>query len=45
MDQAALALNEGTLSVEDAAMAKWWATELQGKVIDRRLQPSAGTAS
>ncbi|MEZ5215899.1 MAG: acyl-CoA dehydrogenase family protein [Ilumatobacteraceae bacterium] len=42
VDQAALALNEGTLSVEDAAMAKWWATELQGKVIDRCLQLFGG---
>jgi alkylation response protein AidB-like acyl-CoA dehydrogenase len=30
-------LNAGTLSVSDAAMAKWWTTELQQKVVDRCL--------
>ena len=30
-DQAVLALNAGELSPEDAAMAKWWSTELQGR--------------
>ncbi len=42
IDQAVLALNAGTLSVEDAAMAKWWATELQGKVIDGCVQLFGG---
>jgi alkylation response protein AidB-like acyl-CoA dehydrogenase len=41
-DQAVLALNAGELSVEDAAMAKWWSTELQGRVIDRCLQLHGG---
>jgi alkylation response protein AidB-like acyl-CoA dehydrogenase len=41
-DQAVLALNAGELSAEDAAMAKWWSTELQGRVIDRCLQLHGG---
>ncbi|TDU84151.1 alkylation response protein AidB-like acyl-CoA dehydrogenase [Kribbella voronezhensis] len=35
-------LNAGTLSVSDAAMAKWWTTELQQKVVDRCLQLHGG---
>jgi alkylation response protein AidB-like acyl-CoA dehydrogenase len=35
-------LNAGDLSVEDAAKAKWWSTELQGRVIDRCLQLHGG---
>jgi alkylation response protein AidB-like acyl-CoA dehydrogenase len=34
--------NEGRLSVSDAAMAKWWTTELQNKVADRCLQLHGG---
>jgi alkylation response protein AidB-like acyl-CoA dehydrogenase len=41
-DQAVLALNAGELSPEDAAMAKWWSTELQGRVIDRCVQLHGG---
>ncbi|MFZ0090241.1 MAG: acyl-CoA dehydrogenase family protein [Solirubrobacteraceae bacterium] len=41
-DQAVLALNRGDLSREDAAMAKWWSTELQGRVIDRCVQLHGG---
>jgi alkylation response protein AidB-like acyl-CoA dehydrogenase len=41
-DQAVLALNADTLSAEDAAMAKWYATELQGRVIDRCVQLHGG---
>jgi alkylation response protein AidB-like acyl-CoA dehydrogenase len=41
-DQAVLALNDSDLSPEDAAMAKWWATELQGRVIDRCVQLHGG---
>jgi alkylation response protein AidB-like acyl-CoA dehydrogenase len=41
-DQAVLALNAGDLSAEDAAMAKWWSTELQGRVIDRCVQLHGG---
>jgi alkylation response protein AidB-like acyl-CoA dehydrogenase len=32
----------GRLSVSDAAMAKWWTTELQQKVMDRCLQLHGG---
>jgi alkylation response protein AidB-like acyl-CoA dehydrogenase len=35
-------LNAGKLSVSDAAMAKWWTTELQKKVVDRCLQLYGG---
>ncbi|HSY14592.1 MAG TPA: acyl-CoA dehydrogenase family protein [Jatrophihabitantaceae bacterium] len=35
-------LNEGDLSAEDAAKAKWWATELQGRVVDKCLQLHGG---
>jgi alkylation response protein AidB-like acyl-CoA dehydrogenase len=41
-DQAVLALNDGELTAADAAMAKWWATELQGRVIDRCVQLHGG---
>ncbi|MGH2891255.1 MAG: acyl-CoA dehydrogenase family protein, partial [Solirubrobacteraceae bacterium] len=41
-DQAVLALNRRELSAEDAAMAKWWSTELQGRVIDRCVQLHGG---
>ncbi len=41
-DQAVLALNAGELSASDAAMAKWWCTELQGRVIDRCVQLHGG---
>ena len=41
-DQAVLALNRGELSAQDAAMAKWWATELQGRVVDRCVQLHGG---
>jgi alkylation response protein AidB-like acyl-CoA dehydrogenase len=35
-------LNAGELSAADAAKAKWWCTELQGRVIDRCLQLHGG---
>jgi alkylation response protein AidB-like acyl-CoA dehydrogenase len=35
-------LNAGRLSVVDAAMAKWWTTELQNKVADRCVQLHGG---
>ncbi len=41
-DQAVLALNRSELSPEDAAMAKWWSTELQGRVVDRCVQLHGG---
>ena len=37
-----MALNAGELTAEDAAMAKWWCTELQGRVVDRCLQLHGG---
>jgi alkylation response protein AidB-like acyl-CoA dehydrogenase len=35
-------LNAGRLSNEAAAMAKWWTTELEGRVLDRCLQLHGG---
>ena len=34
--------NQGDLSVEEAAMAKWWTTELQKRVVDQCLQLHGG---
>lgn len=34
--------NLGELSISDAAMAKWWTTELQKKVVDQCLQLHGG---
>jgi alkylation response protein AidB-like acyl-CoA dehydrogenase len=42
VDQCARALNEGELTPEDAATAKWWCTDLQGRVVDRCLQLHGG---
>jgi alkylation response protein AidB-like acyl-CoA dehydrogenase len=42
VDQAVMALARGELSPEDAAMAKWWCTELQGRVVDRCVQLHGG---
>ncbi len=39
---ASQALDAGELTPEDAAMAKWWCTELQGRVVDRCLQLHGG---
>ena len=36
------ALNAGEPSPEDAAIAKWWSTELQGRVVDTCLQLHGG---
>ncbi len=41
-DQAVLALNDSELTPADAAMAKWWSTELQGRVVDRCVQLHGG---
>jgi alkylation response protein AidB-like acyl-CoA dehydrogenase len=41
-DRCAEALNSGELTAEDAAMAKWWCTDLQGRVVDRCLQLHGG---
>jgi alkylation response protein AidB-like acyl-CoA dehydrogenase len=42
IDKCVLALNDEQLSAEDAAMAKWWCTELQKRVVDRCLQLFGG---
>ena len=42
IDRCVLAHNDGTLTPEDAAMAKWWATEMQGRVIDAGVQLHGG---
>jgi alkylation response protein AidB-like acyl-CoA dehydrogenase len=42
VDRCILALNEGTLTAEEAAMAKWWCTELQKRVIDTCVQLHGG---
>jgi alkylation response protein AidB-like acyl-CoA dehydrogenase len=42
IDRCAQALNDGELTPEDAAAAKWWCTELQGRVVDRCLQLFGG---
>jgi alkylation response protein AidB-like acyl-CoA dehydrogenase len=42
VDQCVVRLNDGELSPADAAKAKWWCTELQGRVIDRCLQLHGG---
>ncbi|MER6958755.1 MULTISPECIES: acyl-CoA dehydrogenase family protein [unclassified Streptomyces] len=42
LDQCVDALTAGTLSATDAAKAKWWATELQQRVISRCLQLHGG---
>ncbi|MGH9057508.1 MAG: acyl-CoA dehydrogenase family protein [Acidimicrobiales bacterium] len=42
IDRCVFALNTGDLSAEDAAMAKWWCTELQKRSVDRCLQLFGG---
>jgi alkylation response protein AidB-like acyl-CoA dehydrogenase len=42
IDRCVQALGVGELTAEDAAMAKWWCTELQGRVVDRCLQLHGG---
>ena len=42
IDRCVTELNAGTLTVEEAAMAKWWCTELQKRVVDRCLQLHGG---
>ena len=42
VDKAVMALNVGALTAEEAAMAKWWCTELQKRVVDRCLQLHGG---
>jgi alkylation response protein AidB-like acyl-CoA dehydrogenase len=42
VDRCAQALDAGELTPEDAATAKWWCTDLQGRSIDRCLQLFGG---
>ena len=42
VDACVVALNQRSLSAEEAAMAKWWCTELQKRVVDRCLQLHGG---
>ena len=42
VDRCVVALNNNELTAEEAAMAKWWTTELQNKVNDRCLQLHGG---
>jgi alkylation response protein AidB-like acyl-CoA dehydrogenase len=42
VDRCIQELNAGTLTVAEAAMAKWWTTELQQRVVDRCLQLHGG---
>jgi alkylation response protein AidB-like acyl-CoA dehydrogenase len=42
VDDCVRALNDGELTAVDAAKAKWWTTELQGRAIDRCLQLHGG---
>jgi alkylation response protein AidB-like acyl-CoA dehydrogenase len=42
VDRCVQTLNADELTAEDAAMAKWWCTELQGRVVDRCLQLHGG---
>ena len=42
IDRCVGALNDGTLTADDAAMAKWWCTELQKRAVDRCLQLFGG---
>jgi alkylation response protein AidB-like acyl-CoA dehydrogenase len=42
VDRAVLALNAGQLTAEEAAMAKWWCTELQKRVSDTCVQLHGG---
>jgi alkylation response protein AidB-like acyl-CoA dehydrogenase len=41
-DQCVLALDAGSLTAEEAAMAKWWCTELQGRAVDLGVQLHGG---
>ncbi len=42
VDRCIEALGDGELTVADAAKAKWWCTELQGRVVDACLQLHGG---
>jgi alkylation response protein AidB-like acyl-CoA dehydrogenase len=42
VDRGTLALNDGQLTAQEAAMAKWWCTELQKRVVDACVQLHGG---
>jgi len=42
VDRCVRLLNAGKLTAPDASKAKWWCTELQGRVLDRCLQLHGG---
>jgi alkylation response protein AidB-like acyl-CoA dehydrogenase len=42
IDRCVTALNAGALTAEEAAMAKWWCTELQGRATDTGVQLHGG---
>ncbi len=42
VDRCVQALDAGELTAEEAAMAKWWCTELQGRVADAGVQLHGG---
>jgi alkylation response protein AidB-like acyl-CoA dehydrogenase len=42
VDRCVEALNDGTLTAEEAAEAKWWCTELQKRVVDTCVQLHGG---
>jgi alkylation response protein AidB-like acyl-CoA dehydrogenase len=42
VDKAILAHNAGRLTADEAAMAKWWCTELQGRITDTGVQLHGG---
>ena len=42
LDECVKAHLKGKLTVQDAAMAKWWTTDLQNKVADACLQLHGG---
>ncbi|GAA0615390.1 acyl-CoA dehydrogenase family protein [Sporichthya brevicatena] len=42
LDRCILAVNAGDLTAEEAAGAKWWATETQWEIVDRCLQMHGG---
>jgi alkylation response protein AidB-like acyl-CoA dehydrogenase len=42
VDRCIMELNGGNLTAEEAAMAKWWTTELQKRVMDTCLQLHGG---
>jgi alkylation response protein AidB-like acyl-CoA dehydrogenase len=42
VDRCVEELNAGTLTAEEAAMAKWWATELQNRTVNRCVQLHGG---